>query len=71
VKPQNVVIDHKNKILRLIDWGLAEFYFPDKCLNVRVATRYYKGPELLIDYRKYDYSMDIWSLGCMMAGMIF
>ena len=65
------MIDHKNKILRLIDWGLAEFYFPDKFLNVRVATRYYKGPELLINYEKYDYSLVIWSLGCMMAGMIF
>jgi len=65
------MIDHKNKILRLIDCGLAEFYFPDRFLNVRVAIRYYKGPELLINYERYDYSLDIWSLGCMMAGMIF
>ena len=56
------MLDHKNKILRLIDWCLAEFYFPDKFLNVRVATRYYKGPELLINYERYDYSLDIWSL---------
>ena len=56
------MIDHKNKILRLIDWGLAEFYFSDRFLNVRVATRYYKGPELLINYERYDYSLDIWSL---------
>jgi casein kinase II subunit alpha len=26
---------------------------------------------LLIDYRTYDYSLDLWSLGCMLAGMIF
>ncbi|KRX03975.1 Protein kinase-like domain [Pseudocohnilembus persalinus] len=71
VKPHNVMIDHKEKKLRLIDWGLAEFYHPDRELNVRVASRYYKGPELLIDYTEYDYSLDIWSTGCMMAGMIF
>ena len=29
--------------LRLIDWGLAEFYHPGQELNVRVASRYYKG----------------------------
>ena len=65
------MIDHTKRELRLIDWGLAEFYFPDRELNVRVASRYYKGPELLVDYTNYDYSLDIWSLGCMLAGMIF
>jgi casein kinase II subunit alpha len=38
---------------------------------VRVASRYYKGPELLVDDKLYHYSLDIWSLGCTMAGMLF
>ena len=71
VKPLNIVIDNESKELRLIDWGLADFYVPDKEYNVRVASRYYKGPELLVDDRLYHYSLDIWSLGCTMAGMIF
>jgi casein kinase II subunit alpha len=28
VKPHNIMIDHANRKLRLIDWGLAEFYHP-------------------------------------------
>lgn len=28
VKPHNVMIDHERRELRLIDWGLAEFYHP-------------------------------------------
>ena len=28
VKPHNVMIDHEKRQLRLIDWGLAEFYHP-------------------------------------------
>eukprot|EP00002_Diphylleia_rotans_P029500 TRINITY_DN6010_c0_g4_i1.p1 TRINITY_DN6010_c0_g4~~TRINITY_DN6010_c0_g4_i1.p1 ORF type:complete len:350 (-),score=90.45 TRINITY_DN6010_c0_g4_i1:709-1758(-) len=71
VKPHNVMIDHKNRKLRLIDWGLAEFYFPGKDYNVRVASRYFKGPELLTNMLIYDYALDMWSLGCMFAGMIF
>jgi len=71
VKPQNVMIDHGKRTLKLIDWGLAEFYHPDKPYNVRVASLYYKGPELLVKMRYYDYSLDIWSLGCMFAGLIF
>ncbi|CAI9777171.1 unnamed protein product [Fraxinus pennsylvanica] len=71
VKPHNVMIDHELRKLRLIDWGLAEFYHPNKEYNVRVASRYFKGPELLVDLQDYDYSLDMWSLGCMFAGMIF
>lgn len=36
--------------------------------NVRVASRYFKGPELLVDLQDYDYALDMWSLGCMFAG---
>ncbi|KAJ1503682.1 Casein kinase II subunit alpha, partial [Coelomomyces lativittatus] len=70
VKPQNVVIDHNKKTLRLIDWGLADFYHPGVELNVRVASRYFKGPELLVNFQHYDYSLDMWSLGCMLASMV-
>ena len=71
VKPHNVMIDHEKRKLRLIDWGLAEFYHPHTEYNVRVASRYFKGPELLVDFQEYDYSLDMWSLGCMFASMIF
>ena len=71
VKPHNVMIDHNKRHLRLIDWGLAEFYHPSKPYNVRVASRYYKGPELLVEYEQYDYALDVWSMGCMLAGTFF
>eukprot|EP01025_Chloroclados_australasicus_P030168 TRINITY_DN30266_c1_g1_i1.p1 TRINITY_DN30266_c1_g1~~TRINITY_DN30266_c1_g1_i1.p1 ORF type:complete len:207 (-),score=29.38 TRINITY_DN30266_c1_g1_i1:297-917(-) len=67
----NIMIDHSKRQLRLIDWGLAEFYFPDREYNTRVASRYFKGPELLVDLQDYDYSLDLWSLGCTLAGMMF
>lgn len=71
VKPHNVMINPETRQLRLIDWGLAEFYHPGVAYNVRVASRYFKGPELLVDYQFYDYSLDIWSFGCMFASIIF
>ena len=71
VKPHNVMIDHFRGELRLIDWGLAEFYHPQFKYNVRVASRFYKGPELLVNLQAYHYTLDTWSLGCMMAAMIF
>jgi len=71
VKPLNIIINHQERDLKLIDWGLADYYKPDSEYNVRVASRYYKGPELLVEDRKYHYSLDIWSLGCTFAGMLF
>lgn len=56
--------------LRLIDWGLAEFYHPGTDYHIRVGSRYYKGPELLVGFKRYDYSLDMWSLGCMLASLV-
>ncbi|KAI0358173.1 kinase-like protein [Trametes cingulata] len=71
VKPANIMFDRARRKLRLIDWGLAEFYHPGVELHIRVASRYFKGPELLVGYKHYDYSLDIWSVGCILAAMIF
>lgn len=43
-------LSQSGRKLRLIDWGLAEFYHPGREYNVRVASRYYKGPELLVPW---------------------
>mmetsp|Transcript_81369 Transcript_81369/g.94856 ORF Transcript_81369/g.94856 Transcript_81369/m.94856 type:complete len:356 (+) Transcript_81369:41-1108(+) len=71
IKPHNIMIDPTQRKVRVIDWGLGEYYHHGMQYNVRVASRYYKGPELLIGYRLYDYSLDIWSLGCVFAGILF
>lgn len=71
IKPMNVIVDTENKKLKVIDWGLSEFFHPNKELNTRVSSRPYKSPELLLGYQSYDFSMDIWSVGCVFAAMIF
>lgn len=71
VKRGNIMIDHKKRRCRLIDWGLAEFYKPETKLSVKVSSKPYKAPELLVYYDHYDYSLDSWCLGVTMAGLIF
>lgn len=71
VKPQNIAIDKEEKKLRLLDWGLADFYVPRQKYNSHVATRVFKPPEVLLNYPYYDYSMDIWSAGLTFAIMLF
>lgn len=71
LKPQNMIVDSYTKQLKILDWGLAEFYLPECEYSVRVASKYYKSPELLVGYPYYDYSLDIWSFGCILAELIF
>ena len=72
VKPRNVLInrrwpppnvegdclrDDDPPPLMLIDLGLADFYLPNQSYNVRVASRHYKAPELLLGNEFYDYGV--------------
>ena len=36
VKPSNIIVDEETHKIKLIDWGLAEFYLPNTSYNVRV-----------------------------------
>ena len=71
IKPGNVLINNKNRDVLIIDWGLADLYYPMKQYSVRVSTMRYKAPELLLNYHFYDYGIDVWGVGCIMAEMLF
>lgn len=71
IKPRNVLYNRRTKELRVIDLGLSDLYFPGKSHNPSVASRHYKSPELLFDYPYYDYGIDVWSAGCMLATLVF
>ena len=71
IKSGNIVINSITKELNVIDWGLSEYYIENYKYCTRVGTRYYKAPELLLDYKKYDYAIDLWSVGCLFGGLLF
>ena len=50
---------------------MAEYYIEDREYVVRVATKHFKGPEILLEHAKYDYALDMWALGCILASIIF
>ena len=71
IKPQNVLMDMKSNQVKIIDWGHGAYYFPGKEYDVKVASMPYKGPELLLNYKMHDYSLDIWSTGCLFGALLF
>lgn len=71
IKPQNVLFSFKSKKLKIIDFGQAEFYTPEGQLSPRVSSRFFKAPELLMEYPFYNYSVDIWAAGIIFASILF
>lgn len=71
IKPANIAINKAKEELRLLDWGLAEFYHPQQKNSPNVGTPSFKPPEACMEYPYYDYSFDIWSSGITLAIMLF
>ncbi|XP_072336446.1 mitogen-activated protein kinase 12-like isoform X4 [Scyliorhinus torazame] len=67
LKPGNLAIN-KDCGLKIIDFGLARH--TDSEMTGYVVTRWYRAPEIILNWRHYAQSVDIWSVGCIFAEMI-
>lgn len=70
IKPHNIAIDSKARTVRILDWGIAEIYFPNQTYTPFIGTKSYRAPELLLEHPSYHYAVDIWSIGCIFASMV-
>ena len=67
LKPSNILVN-ENCDLKICDFGLARVQDPQ--MTGYVSTRYYRAPEIMLTWQKYDTEVDIWSVGCIFAEMI-
>lgn len=54
--------------LRILDFGLARQ--ADEEMTGYVATRWYRAPEIMLNWMHYNQTVDIWSVGCIMAELL-
>jgi len=67
LKPHNILIDN-NQQLKLADFGLSrELGIYVRTCTSEVVTLWYRSPDVLCGNQHYGKSVDIWSLGCIMA----
>ena len=70
LKPQNLLINPEEKVLKIADFGLARaFSVPLRELTHEIETLWYRSPELLLGIKTYDLGVDTWPLGCIFAEM--
>ncbi|KAJ5580658.1 hypothetical protein N7450_006959 [Penicillium hetheringtonii] len=67
LKPSNILIN-ENCDLKICDFGLARVQ--EAQMTGYVSTRYYRAPEIMLTWRRYNEKVDIWSAGCIFAEMI-
>ncbi|KAH0520742.1 Mitogen-activated protein kinase 11 [Microtus ochrogaster] len=67
LKPSNVAVNEDCE-LRILDFGLARQ--ADEEMTGYVATRWYRAPEIMLNWMHYNQTVDIWSVGCIMAELL-
>ncbi|KXN86581.1 Mitogen-activated protein kinase SLT2/MPK1 [Leucoagaricus sp. SymC.cos] len=74
LKPGNLLVNADCE-LKICDFGLSRgFDFaPDENathLTEYVATRWYRAPEIMLAFRRYNIAIDVWSIGCILAELL-
>ncbi|KAM9816194.1 mitogen-activated protein kinase 12 [Syngnathus typhle] len=67
LKPGNLAINQDCE-LKILDFGLARQ--ADSEMTGYVVTRWYRAPEVILSWMHYSQTVDIWSVGCIMAEML-
>ncbi|KAG8439854.1 hypothetical protein GDO86_005864 [Hymenochirus boettgeri] len=67
LKPSNLAVNEDCE-LRILDFGLARQ--ADDEMTGYVATRWYRAPEIMLNWMHYNQTVDIWSVGCIMAELL-
>ena len=70
LKPQNLLVS-KDNIIKIADFGLARgFGLPIKNFRNDVVSLWYRAPDILLGNENYSTSVDLWSVGCILAEMV-
>lgn len=70
IKPKNILLTNKKRILKIADFGFAKILGPLKKINTLCGSPLYMAPEIL--YRKATTTKtDLWSIGMIIYEMLF
>ncbi|XP_069489532.1 mitogen-activated protein kinase 13 isoform X1 [Ambystoma mexicanum] len=67
LKPGNLAVNEDCE-LKILDFGLARHAVAE--MTGYVVTRWYRAPEVILNWMHYNQTVDIWSVGCIMAEML-
>jgi len=63
IKCDNIIIEDAGLQIKLIDFGLACLFDPEKGMTGKKGTTMYMAPEVIVQRGAYTESSDMWSIG--------
>ncbi|KAF4738638.1 Serine/threonine-protein kinase PRP4 [Perkinsus olseni] len=64
IKPDNILISKNHGHLKICDLGSACEIHEAQEMVEYLVSRFYRAPEIMLGYHKYDYAIDMWAIGC-------
>ncbi|XP_058196624.1 serine/threonine-protein kinase MHK isoform X2 [Rhododendron vialii] len=65
LKPENLLVT--KDVIKIADFGLAREVSSIPPFTDYVSTRWYRAPEVLLQYSKYTPAIDMWAVGAVLA----
>ena len=69
LKPENLLLG-KGNILKIIDFGLSNFFNGKNLLSTPCGSPCYASPEMVSGQRYNGYMIDVWSTGIILFDMV-
>ena len=70
IKPENILLDEKHENIKLIDFGLSNYYSEKKLLRSSCGSPCYASPEMLSGKPYLGITTDLWSAGIVLYSML-
>ena len=70
LKPENLLLDKKNKSIKIADFGMAALELPNKLLETSCGSPHYASPEIVMGKAYHGAPSDVWSCGIILFALL-
>ena len=70
IKPENILLDNNHENIKLIDFGLSNYFTEKKLLKSSCGSPCYASPEMLSGKPYLGITTDLWSAGIVLYSML-
>ncbi|GAV55504.1 hypothetical protein ZYGR_0AV01350 [Zygosaccharomyces rouxii] len=70
LKPENLLLDKKNKSIKIADFGMAALEVSNKLLQTSCGSPHYASPEIVMGRPYHGGPSDVWSCGIILFALL-
>ena len=70
LKPENLLLDKKNRRIKIADFGMAALELPNKLLKTSCGSPHYASPEIVMGRPYHGGPSDVWSCGIVLFALL-